>query len=77
MNNNSSLRNGAIAWSLWSIIRWFKIGVSKWCTLHNLPFARQSSYHDHIIRNEKDLLRIQEYIQMNPYKRENDKFYLA
>ena len=39
-------------------------------------FKRQRSFYDHVIRNEQDLLRIQEYIQLNPYKRKNDEYYM-
>lgn len=35
----------------------------------------QRSYHDHIIRNEKDYLRIWEYIENNPKQWELDCFY--
>lgn len=40
------------------------------------PFNRrlwQRNYHDRIIRNEKELHRVQEYIDMNPANRETDK----
>jgi len=54
-----------------TIIRSFKtmvtkeIGYSIW----------QRSYHDHIIRNEKDYQKIWEYIDTNPLKWELDCFY--
>ncbi len=58
------------------IIRWFKTFSSlklhqSWLT----NFSRQKSFYDHIIRNEQDLQRIQEYILNNPYKRKNDEYY--
>ncbi|MCK5268285.1 MAG: transposase [Spirochaetes bacterium] len=34
----------------------------------NFDFSWQKSYHDHIIRDEKDLTRIREYIRNNPQK---------
>ena len=40
-------------------------GVSLW----------QSSYYDHIIRNEKDYLEIWQYIEDNPAKWAEDKYY--
>lgn len=40
-------------------------------------FKRQKSFYDHVIRNEQDLLRIQEYIELNPYKRKNDEYYIG
>ena len=54
-----------------TIIRSFKtmvtkeIGYSVW----------QRSYHDHIIRGEKDYQKIWEYIDTNPFKWELDCFY--
>lgn len=41
------------------------------------PFNRriwQRNYYEHIIRNEKEYLQIQEYIRNNPKNWENDKF---
>lgn len=35
----------------------------------------QCSYHDHIIRDEKDYLRIWEYINSNALKWNEDKYY--
>ena len=35
----------------------------------------QRSYHDHIIRNEQDYLRIWEYIENNPARWKEDCFY--
>ena len=37
----------------------------------------QRSFHDHIIRNEQDYLKIAEYIDTNPLKWEMDCFYNA
>jgi len=36
----------------------------------------QTSYHDHIIRNEADYRRIWQYIDENPAKWEEDKYYI-
>ena len=41
------------------------------------PFNRriwQRNYYEHIIRNEKEYLQIQEYIRNNPANWEEDKF---
>jgi len=35
----------------------------------------QASFHDHIIRNEQDYLKIWEYIDTNPLKWKEDCFY--
>ena len=43
------------------------------------PFDKkiwQKSFHDHIIRNEKEYQDIWEYIDLNPYSWEDDKYYI-
>ncbi|MCL2396945.1 MAG: hypothetical protein FWC93_02660 [Defluviitaleaceae bacterium] len=42
-----------------------KAGFSPW----------QKSFHDHIIRNEADYIRIAQYIENNPAKWEDDRYY--
>jgi len=69
--------------SLQDVMRWFKtmtvneyIKRVKEGTLQ--PFDKklwQKSYHDHIIRNEKDYQKIWEYIDTNAVRWENDCFY--
>ena len=62
--------------SLGSIIGQFKSACTKRIRKNeNNNFAWQANYYDHIIRNQKDLDRIREYIQSNPLKWELDKFY--
>lgn len=61
--------------NLASIIRGFKIGVTKNARQINPDFAWQPRYHDHIIRNEKSYHHISEYIVNNPLKWQEDKFY--
>ncbi len=51
--------------NLASIIRGYKIGVKKWSTINNIPFAWQERFYDHIIRNEKNLEDIRDYIVNN------------
>ena len=60
--------------NLASIIRGFKIGVTKNIRQMNPDFAWQSRYHDHIIRNEPSYQRISEYIINNPLKWFEDEF---
>ncbi|MGC9384873.1 MAG: transposase [Kosmotogaceae bacterium] len=57
-----------------SIIRGFKIGVTKNARLVNPDFAWQSRYHDHIIRNQISYQNISEYIINNPLKWDDDQF---
>ena len=37
----------------------------------------QKSFHDHVVRNEKDYLKIWEYIDTNPIKWQEDCFYVV
>jgi len=74
-NNYCSLRwQTKWARSLSSVIRGFKIGVKKWCGENDYEhFAWQKSFYDHIIRNEKSLNKIRNYIYNNPLKWELDR----
>jgi len=57
-----------------SIVRGFKIGVTKWCRQNNHQnFAWQKSFYDHIIQDEKSLYNIREYIRGNPLKWKTDR----
>ena len=61
--------------NLASIIRGFKIGVTKNARIIQPNFAWQSPYHDHFIRDDKSFHTISEYIIRNPKKWSDDKFY--
>jgi REP element-mobilizing transposase RayT len=61
--------------NLGSIIRGYKIGVTIQSKIIAPDFKWQSRYHDHIIRNEAEYHRIEEYILKNPINWKNDKFY--
>lgn len=52
--------------SLSTIIRSFKSAVTRTSRLFNPDFEWQSRYHDHIIRDEKTLNKIRQYIIQNP-----------
>ena len=71
----ASLRFGPQSGNLSSVIRGIKSAVTKYANEHNIPFAWQSRYHDHIIRNQLEMNRIADYIQNNPMKWELDRFY--
>lgn len=43
--------------------------------LNNCEFQWQRSFYDHVIRNEKGLEKIREYIQSNPLNWEMDDYY--
>ena len=57
------------------IIGQYKSAVTKYANEHDIPFAWQSRYHDHIIRNITEMNHIADYIQNNPMKWELDRFY--
>jgi len=59
-----------------SIIRGFKIGVTKWFR-NNTDIYRvwQRNYYEHIIRDEIDLNRIRKYILENPLKWQDDTYF--
>lgn len=51
--------------NLASVVRGFKIGVTKYANEHNLSFAWQPRFHDHIIRNQYEMNHIGDYINNN------------
>ena len=67
--NFASLKSGQInkfgpqSCNLASIIRGYKIGVTKYARTNSICFEWQSRFYDHIIRSEDKLNRIREYIQ--------------
>ncbi len=62
--------------SLSTIIRSFKSAVTKFANENNYIFGWQSRFYEHIIRNERSLNRIRNYIRNNPLNWKNDKFNL-
>ena len=58
--------------SLPTIIRSFKSAVTKSSRLINPDFAWQTRFHDHIIRNEKSLNSIRQYIMQNQLNWQKD-----
>jgi REP element-mobilizing transposase RayT len=75
--NIASLRNrfGPQSQNLASIVRGYKIGVTKFARQNGIQFVWQARYHDHVIRNTGDYERIYQYILDNPQKWEEDEFY--
>ena len=60
-----------------SIVRGFKIGVTKWMRNNtDVHDVWQRNYYDHIIRNEQSYHNITEYIKNNPVKWADDKFFV-
>ena len=62
--------------NLASIIRGFKIGVTKYIRQNtNIYGVWQSRFHDRIIRNKKEYNRISEYILYNPQNWKKDDYF--
>ncbi|MFM9945613.1 MAG: transposase [Bacteroidia bacterium] len=62
--------------SIGSIIRGYKIGVTKWFRKNtDLQTVWQRNYYENIIRNEQSYQTIAEYIITNPEKWKEDKFF--
>ena len=64
--------------SLGNIVNWYKSSVTKAVLrLEGGEEAKvwQRNYYEHIVRDENDLLRIQEYIAANLYKWADDEYY--
>ena len=71
-NNDSPLRSPSK--TIGSVVRGYKIGVTKWMRLNtNVYDVWQRNYWEHIIRNENDYHRIAEYIINNPKQWDNDQ----
>ena len=55
--------------SIGSIIRTFKASVTRWCNANGYTnFKWQRNYYDRIIRNEKEMNHIRQYIFYNPVR---------
>lgn len=60
--------------SLGAVIRSYKSAVTNWCHTNDQPdFAWQPRYHDHVIRNDRELSAIREYIENNPMRWDIDR----
>lgn len=60
-----------------SIVRGFKIGVTKWFRSNtDVHVVWQRNYYEHIVRNEEAYLKIAEYIQTNPQRWEEDIYHV-
>jgi REP element-mobilizing transposase RayT len=68
-------KNPMMGNSISKIIRWYKGRCSFECRKINPNFGWQSRFHDHIIRNSRSFDNIQNYIEQNPLKWDEDRFY--
>jgi REP element-mobilizing transposase RayT len=75
--STNAMRNIAGRQSLLSIvIGGLKSSVTKYAHQHDIPFAWQTRFYDHIIRNQDELNMIATYIENNPANWKEDKFYM-
>ena len=58
-----------------SVMRSYKSAVTKHANRLGFVFGWQTRFYDHIIRNDAEYQRINDYIESNPSKWENDKFF--
>ncbi len=73
---NPMARISPRAGSLGAIIRSYKSAVSRWCNQNGHPeFGWQARFYDHIIRNERALNRIRNYIINNPLRWHYDRYF--
>lgn len=68
MENTNYNKFGPQINNLASIIRGFKMSVTQYCRINGIDFAWQSRFYDRIIRHEKELNSIRDYIRGNPIK---------
>ncbi len=58
--------------NLSSVIRGFKSSVTTYARKHNIEFAWQARFYDHIIRDDKSFNNIRQYIKNNPLNWRDD-----
>ncbi len=78
LNHDSPLQKHptGTARTIGSMVRGFKIGVTKWYRQRSVSSKIwQRNYWDHIIRNESELNRIRQYILDNPMQWEQDSLH--
>ncbi len=76
LQQQSGNKFGPQSRNLASVIRGFKIGITKYCRQNTNIYAPwQTRFHDRIIRNNKELKRISEYIKSNPLNWVDDELY--
>lgn len=57
-----------------SVVRGFKIGVTKYARTNDIPMEWQPRYHDRIIRDEQELFAVRTYIHNNPLEWALDEY---
>lgn len=81
INDNSGAKNisplpKSPSKTVGSVVRGFKIGVTKWMRKNTDVYdVWQRNYYENIIRNAQSYQRISKYIENNPAKWKDDRFY--
>jgi REP element-mobilizing transposase RayT len=86
INKNQNSNNEICPYNkniLWNIIWWFKSitshnyikMVKEWKAKIFNKKLWQRNFYDHIIRNKESYIKISEYVENNPIKWKEDKFY--
>ncbi len=68
-------RFGVQSQNVASIVRGLKVGVTKFARNHLHYFKWQARYHDHVVRNRAEYVKIKAYIESNVRNWNSDKFY--
>ena len=71
----TALRNPMLHNCLGAVVRGIKARISRYAKVHNIPFAWQPRFYDHIIRNYNEINRIAEYIENNVARWDLDELY--
>lgn len=58
-----------------AMVEGYKSALSKHTHRLDFDFAWQARFHDHIIRNDLEYQRINDYIETNPQRWHEDRFY--
>ncbi len=72
LHNETKQKFGPQSKNLASVVRGFKIGVTKYANDHDISFAWQPRFHDHIIRNVHEMNHIADYINTNVIRWKKD-----
>jgi REP element-mobilizing transposase RayT len=73
-NNELGNKFGPQSKNLASIVRGFKIGVTKYARENDILFQWQPRYFDRILRDEQELFAVRDYIRNNPLEWALDEY---
>ncbi len=73
--NDSKNKFGPQTKNISSIIRGFKSSVTKYARVNGIEFKWQAKFHDHIIRDKEEFIKISNYIKYNVKNWKEDDFF--